>query len=154
MLDLVAISFRQVHSHLLPTHSSCCSQGHVDATALIVKRDSDGDSIRLDFKLLQQDLLPYLIPKGYVAIDGASLTLTAVSDSDCTFSVMLIKHTQQKITLANKRLGEQVNVEVDMISKYIEKSVLAALRNDSSSQLRAMIERVVESVLQSRDTSR
>lgn len=150
---LVVISSRQVHRrsvHLLQTHLSCCSQGHVDATASIVSKSRDGDSCHLVFRLEQPDLFPYLIPKGYVTIDGASLTLTAVSDSECTFSVMLIKHTQEKITLANKQSGEKVNVEVDMMGKYVEKSVLAAFRADSSSQLRTVIEKVVESVLASK----
>ena len=149
----MAISSRQVHCrsvHLLPTHSSYCSQGHVDATASIESKSRDGDSCYLVFKLERPDLFPYLIPKGYVAIDGASLTLTAVSDSECAFSVMLIKHTQENITLASKQSGEKVNVEVDMIGKYVEKSVLAALRADSSSQLRTAIEKVVESVLASK----
>jgi len=115
-----------------------------------VSKSRDGDSCHLVFRLEQPDLFPYLIPKGYVAIDGASLTLTAVSDSECTFSVMLIKHTQEKITLASKQSGEKVNIEVDMMGKYVEKSVLAAFRADSSSQLRTVIEKVVESVLASK----
>jgi len=73
-----------------------------------------------------------------------------VHDSLHTFSVVLIKHTQEKITLANKYLDERVNIEVDMVGKYVERSVLAALRNDSSSQLREVIEKVVEKVLASK----
>ncbi|KAL9716430.1 Riboflavin synthase alpha chain [Leucoagaricus gongylophorus] len=125
-------------------------QGHVDGTAIVESNVPDGDSLRVVFKLQQRDLLPYLIPKGYVAINGASLTLTAVSDADCTFSVMLVQHTQSKIVLASMRPRAQVNVEVDMVGKYVEKSVLATLRNDSPSQLRTLIESVVESVLSSK----
>jgi len=127
-----------------------CSKGHVDGTAIVESNVPDGDSLRVVFKLQQRDLLPYLIPKGYVAINGASLTLTAVSDADCTFSVMLVQHTQSKIVLVSMLPGAQVNVEVDMVGKYVEKSILATLRNDSPSQLRTLIESVVESVLSSK----
>jgi riboflavin synthase len=127
-------------------------QAHVDSTATIVGRVPDGDSLRLTFQLdhptpTRPSLLPYLIPKGYVTIDGASLTLTAVNDADRTFNVMLIKHTQEKITLSRKPLGAKVNIEVDMVGKYVEKSVLAALGDSSSSPLRSLVEKVVESVL-------
>lgn len=127
-------------------------QAHVDDTARIVTRVPDGDSLRLTFQLgnptpSRPSLLPYLIPKGYVTIDGASLTLTDVSDADRTFSVMLIQHTQEKITLSKKPIGATVNIEVDMVGKYVEKSVLAALGDSSSSQLRMLVEKIVESVL-------
>jgi len=63
---------------------------------------------------------------------------------------MLVQHTQSKIVLTSMRPGAQVNVEVDMVGKYVEKSILATLRNDSPSQLRTLIESVVESVLSSK----
>ncbi|GBE84814.1 Lumazine-binding protein [Sparassis crispa] len=84
---------------------------------------------------------------GYVAIDGASLTLTTVNDMQRTFGVMLIKHTQEKITLSKKPLGAKVNIEVDMLGKFVEKSVQAALSGGGTSNLRAMVEKVVEDVL-------
>lgn len=108
-------------------------QGHVDATAVIAEQFPDGNSLRLTFHLPQtaspddEDLMLFLIPKGYVAIDGASLTLTAVKDKDRSFSVMLIAHTQAKITLAKKQIGEKVNIEVDMVGKYVQRSLQASL---------------------------
>ncbi|KAE9409087.1 Lumazine-binding protein [Gymnopus androsaceus JB14] len=127
-------------------------QGHVDTTATIVERTADGDSLRLTFQLPEPtssrpSLLRYLIAKGFVAIDGASLTLTEVDDSQRTFGVMLIQHTQEKITLGKKRLGAKVNIEIDMIGKYVEKSVIAALGGSGGAGLRAMVEKVVEDVL-------
>lgn len=113
-------------------------QGHVDATAVIARQEPDGNSLRLTFSLPQsnvpdgEDLLPFIIPKGYIAIDGASLTLTAVEDRDRTFSVMLIAHTQSKITLPRKKLGDRVNIEVDMIGKYVQRSVQASLGKPTS----------------------
>lgn len=92
---------------------------------------ADGNSLRLSFHLptiaSEEDLMPFIIPKGYVAIDGASLTITDVNDQDRQFSIMLIAHTQTKITLAKKTVGEKVNIEVDMIGKYVQRSVRATL---------------------------
>ena len=93
-------------------------------------------------------MLPYLIPKGYVTIDGTSLTLTEVDDAKQTFGVMLIQHTQEKITLSKKKIGSKVNIEVDMVGKYVEKSVSAALSGSGSgAHWKELIERVVEQVL-------
>jgi riboflavin synthase len=104
-------------------------QAHVDTTATIVDSVPDGDSIRLTFELADETMLPYLVPKGYVTLDGASLTLTFVDDEQRKFGVMLIKHTQEKITVGKKRVGSKVNLEVDMLGKYVQKSVAAALRS-------------------------
>jgi riboflavin synthase len=96
-------------------------------------------------------LLPFLIPKGYVTIDGTSLTLTGVNDADRTFSVMLIQHTQQKITLSAKEIGSRVNIEVDMVGKYVRKSVIAALGGTGDESIKSMIEKVVCDVLDRRN---
>ncbi|KAL0951619.1 hypothetical protein HGRIS_008300 [Hohenbuehelia grisea] len=123
-------------------------QAHVDSTATILESKPDGDSLRLTFELPESStLLPYLIPKGYVTIDGASLTLTAVDDTRRTFSIMLITHTQEKITLAKKPIGGKVNIEVDMVGKYVHKSVVAALGGEDAGGIKAMVEKVVEGVL-------
>lgn len=124
----------------------------------IVSREQDGNSIRLLFKVpagTEQwpSLLPYIIPKGFIALDGASLTVTSVSDAEQTFGVMLIAHTQSKIELSNKHIGGTVNVEVDMVGKYVEKSVAAAINNlvgNETSPLNAYVERTVENILRKR----
>ena len=83
-----------------------------------------------------------------MAIDGTSLTITGVDDRERTFDVMLIQHTQQKITLSKKVVGSKVNIEVDMVGKYVEKSVIGALCGGKGNEgLRALIEKVVEDVL-------
>ncbi|KAI4528883.1 Lumazine-binding protein [Schizophyllum commune Loenen D] len=127
-------------------------QAHVDTTATLVERTSDGDSQRLAFELpeptaTRPSLLPYLIPKGYVTIDGASLTITGVDDAKRRFSIMLIQHTQEKITLGKKPIGAKVNIEVDMVGKYVEKSVVAALGGGGTEGFRSLIEKVVLDVL-------
>jgi riboflavin synthase len=129
-------------------------QGHVDDTATLISKTPDGDSLRLIFQLneatpTRPSLLPYLIPKGYIAIDGTSLTLTEVDDDKRTFGIMLIQHTQDKITLGRKTVGSKVNIEVDMVGKYVEKSVRATLsgRGTGSTEWQRLIENVVENVL-------
>lgn len=141
-------------------------QGHIDSTVTIASREADGNSLRILFQvpspasalhpthpLLNPNqppdipIMPYIIPKGFIALDGASLTVTSVDDRDRTFGVMLITHTQSNIELGNKQVGERVNVEVDMVGKYVEKSVLAALVGVENTPLRAMVEGVVEGVL-------
>jgi riboflavin synthase len=128
------------------------SQAHVDTTATIIAKQPDGDSVRIQFQLppptpARPSLLPYIITKGYIALDGASLTITNVDDEQRSFGVMLITHTQEKITLGRKPVGAKVNVEVDMVGKFVEKSVSAALSGDGSEGVRAMVEKVVEEVL-------
>lgn len=91
-------------------------------------------------------LLPYLVPKGYVAIDGTSLTLTSVDDAQRTFGVMLITHTQDKITLSKKPIGAKVNIEADMVGKFVQKGVQAALEGGEG-PLRGLVEKIVEGVL-------
>ncbi|WVF70664.1 riboflavin synthase, alpha subunit [Kwoniella sp. CBS 6097] len=97
-------------------------QGHVDSTATIISRVPDGDSIRYKFQLPPSTtLLPYIIEKGYITIDGASLTITEVDDSleERSFGIMLIAHSQEKLTLTKKQVGDKVNVEVDCVGKYV-----------------------------------
>jgi riboflavin synthase len=94
----------------------------------------------------RSSILPYLIEKGFVALDGASLTITTIDDSERIFGVMLIAHTQTKIDLANKAVGDRVNVEVDIVGKYVEKAVKSALGGQTSSGLQAQIEKAVEGV--------
>lgn len=94
-------------------------QGHVDTTATIAKRAVDKDCLRITFKLDSPQQLRYVVEKGYVAIDGTSLTVTAVDDSDCSFSVMVIQYTQTRVTLPLKQLNQSVNVEFDIIGKQI-----------------------------------
>ncbi|KAH7910453.1 hypothetical protein BJ138DRAFT_1152913 [Hygrophoropsis aurantiaca] len=127
-------------------------QAHVDSTATILRRAGDGNSLRLWFQFPEPtasrpSLLPYLISKGYIAIDGASLTLTSVDDAERTFGVMLIQHTQEKITLAKKPDGSKVNIEVDMVGKYVEKSVSAALQGGGGQSLVDLIQKIVDQTL-------
>jgi len=92
-------------------------QGHVDGTGEIVSVRPEGDSLWMTFRA-PAELLPYLVVKGFVAIDGISLTITERRAD--TFSVALVAYTQSVVTLASKRPGDRVNLEVDVIAKYVE----------------------------------
>lgn len=93
-------------------------QGHVDTTAVIASITPDGNALTFRFTPADTTVLTYIVEKGYVTVDGASLTVVAVGKD--WFSVMLVAYTQGKIVTAAKKPGEKVNVEVDMTGKYIE----------------------------------
>ena len=93
-------------------------QGHVDGTGTLEGLEADGDSLRVAVAA-PADLLHYMVPKGYVAVDGTSLTLIDVLEDSFTF--MLVNYTQQHIALPSRPLGSRVNLEVDILAKYAEK---------------------------------
>ncbi|MHB8621677.1 MAG: riboflavin synthase [Chloroflexota bacterium] len=94
-------------------------QGHVDGMAELVSRQAEGNSQVLAFRLLDAGLGRYIVMKGYVAVDGISLTTTTVGAEG--FGVALIPHTASLTTLGFRRPGDRVNIEVDIIGKYVER---------------------------------
>ncbi len=92
--------------------------GHVDGTGRLIEKTEDENAIWLTFSAAPQ-LLRYVIEKGSIAIDGVSLTVAYVDAS--VFRVSVIPHTQKETTLAGKSVGAIVNLENDMIAKYVEK---------------------------------
>ncbi|CAH7677665.1 hypothetical protein PPACK8108_LOCUS12842, partial [Phakopsora pachyrhizi] len=148
-------------------------QGHVDTTARIVKIQTDEDSIRFTFELCDPDemmtdsqgsidlikerklmMMRYLVQKGYITIDGISLTLNQIDQSNFTFSICLIPHSQSIVSLTHKGLGDFVNVEFDILVKTI-----VNLFNDhqshslASNSSRQSIRQIVTEVLEERDQS-
>lgn len=94
--------------------------GHVEGVGRILHRQEDGNAVV--FRIgCEKSLTHYIIEKGSVAVDGISLTVTAVEEN--SFSVSVIPHTAAVTTLGFKRVGDKVNVETDLIGKYIEKFV-------------------------------
>lgn len=93
-------------------------QGHVDTTASIVSITPDGNALTFRFAPTDTGVLAYVVEKGYITVDGASVTIVGVGED--WFEVMLVAYTQEKIVTARKKPGELVNVEVDMTGKYIE----------------------------------
>jgi riboflavin synthase len=95
-------------------------QGHVDGTATIVRRDpqEQWEVVRIS---LPADLSRYVVHKGSITVDGVSLTVSAVDGN--WFEVSLIPETLGRTTLGVKQPGAEVNLEVDVIAKYVEKLV-------------------------------
>ncbi|CUM67893.1 uncharacterized protein PRCAT00005604001 [Priceomyces carsonii] len=104
-------------------------QGHVDTMATITKKEPDGNSIVFTFKLRDADFIKYIVEKGFIAIDGTSLTVTNVDDQNFQFSIMLVSYTQQKVILPQKSVGDTVNIEVDLTGKLIEKQIEIYLKS-------------------------
>ena len=88
-------------------------QGHVDGTGEVVRAAPD---LRIE---ASPEILRYLVEKGSVTIDGVSLTVVSVDEE--AFSVAVIPHTMEVTTLGHRRTGERVNLEVDLIGKYVER---------------------------------
>lgn len=95
-------------------------QGHVDGTGVVRAFRPEGDSLWVTVEAAP-DLLRYIVPKGYIAVDGVSLTVVSVFPDAFTF--MLVAYTQQHITLPSKPPGSRVNLEVDILGKYVEKFI-------------------------------
>jgi riboflavin synthase len=92
-------------------------QGHVDGICRVVETRVDGDSLRVWFAA-PHELMRYIVVKGYICLDGVSLTVTDRGGD--RFGVALVAYTQTMITLPSKKPGATVNIEVDVIAKYVE----------------------------------
>lgn len=92
--------------------------GHIDGTGTIASQKREDNAVWVKIKT-PAPLLRYIVEKGSIAIDGVSLTVAAVTDTD--FSVSIIPHTGAQTILLGKKPGEPVNLECDVIGKYVEK---------------------------------
>jgi riboflavin synthase len=93
-------------------------QGHVDATARIASIQSEGEARLFTFAIPER-LSRYIVSKGSIAVDGISLTVVRAARS--TFQCSLLAYTLEHTTLGGKKPGQQVNIEVDILGKYIER---------------------------------
>ena len=93
-------------------------QGHVDGTAQITAYVQEGSAWLIEFQI-SKNLSRYIVEKGFVCVDGASLTV--VNCDENTFTIALIPYTRDNTVLGYKGVGNSVNIETDIIGKYIEK---------------------------------
>jgi riboflavin synthase len=93
-------------------------QGHIDATTKVTARRAEGAGARLRFAM-PRTLARYVVLKGFIAIDGVSLTVAALGKT--FFEIALIPHTAERTTLGALRETQLVNVEVDVVAKYVER---------------------------------
>jgi len=94
-------------------------QGHVDGVGTVTTLERDGDMARLRIEWVDPALARLLIPQGSVAVDGVSLTVAALDAT--AFEIMLIPHTLGQTTLGSLAGGRRVNLEMDMIGKYVQR---------------------------------
>jgi riboflavin synthase len=95
--------------------------GHIDCVGFILNRTMNRDEAKIDIRV-NKDMAGYIIPKGSIAVDGVSLTVADIAGD--VFSVCLIPLTRAMTTLEKKRIKDSVNIEVDIIGKYV-KSILS-----------------------------
>jgi len=92
-------------------------QGHIDTTGRVISITPRGESIITAFEAPPR-LMSYIVEKGFIAVDGASLTI--VSRNSSSFQVSLVGYTRQNTMLGSRRVGDTVNLEADIIAKYVE----------------------------------
>lgn len=93
-------------------------QGHVDDTGRVISATREGEAFLLRFEA-PQEIMRYIVRKGFIAVDGASLT---VVECDATsFTVSLVGYTTENTNLSGRKAGDVVNLEVDIIAKYVER---------------------------------
>jgi riboflavin synthase len=92
-------------------------QGHVDDTGRVASITREGEAFLITFEA-SPEVMRYIVPKGFIAVDGVSLTVT--SRDTGSFQVALVDYTRQHTILGVKKVGDMVNLEVDIIAKYVE----------------------------------
>ncbi len=102
--------------------------GHVDGVGTISSYYDEGRSMRLNIRA-PNELAKYIAAKGSICVDGISLTVNSVQDAE--FSLNIVPHTQDNTTLANIKIGQRVNLEVDIIARYLER-LLVGKQGDES----------------------
>ena len=104
--------------------------GHVDGKARVMARKQRGDSLVFVFEVVAE-LGRYIIEKGSVAVNGVSLTVNRCDEQ--SFDVNIVPHTARVTTIGSLRVGDEVNIEVDIIGKYVERFVRPMQESDSPS---------------------
>ena len=97
-------------------------QGHIDDTGQVMSVNKEGESMIMRFKV-PEELMPYIVEKGFIAVDGTSLTV--VEKDRTSFSVSIVGYTRDNTILAERKPGDTVNLELDIIGKYAVESTRA-----------------------------
>jgi len=102
-------------------------QGHVDGVAEVIER-SPGEKWEKFVVTIPESLSPFIVNQGSIALDGVSLTVGEINDSNNQVTVWLIPETLAKTNLSQKQVGDSVNVEVDVLAKYVQRLVQKAVQ--------------------------
>lgn len=127
-------------------------QGHVDTVAQIVGREKETNSIIFTFRLRDAEFMSYIVHKGFICIDGTSLTVINVDYGAKTFKIMMVAYTQSKVIMPLKQVGDWVNIEVDFTGKLTAAVVEHALESqldpqNADSPLQRYITNAIERIL-------
>ena len=115
--DLVNLELAATLDHRMGGHMV---QGHVDGVAQ-VKSIADGEKWQEFTVSVPESLMKYVVPQGSICIEGVSLTVGQINDSAAEVTVWLIPATLEKTNLSAKKIGDSLNIEVDVIAKYVER---------------------------------
>jgi riboflavin synthase len=94
-------------------------QGHIDTTARLVEIRREGNAHVLRLQLEEPFYMRYIVPKGSIAVDGISLTV--VDTGEDWFTVWIVPHTWQVTNLSTRKLGDRLNIETDILARYVER---------------------------------
>ena len=97
-------------------------QGHVDGVAEVVAISADSQGTRMDLSI-PKDLMKYVVAQGSICVEGVSLTVGELNDPADQISVWLIPETLDKTNLSHKQVGNRLNIEVDVLAKYVERLI-------------------------------
>ncbi len=106
--------------------------GHIDGTGIIAELKKEDNATWITIRT-NESVLKYIVFKGSVSVDGISLTVAEVINN--RFKVSIIPHTGQETTLQSKKIGERVNIECDLIGKYVEKFISDKKNKEMSSKI-------------------
>ena len=105
-------------------------QGHVDEVGKIIGWKDEGDSSLMRVSISLKSM-PYIVYKGSITVDGVSLTIANLLDD--SFEISLIPHTKEVTTMGQKQIEDQVNIEVDLIGRYVERLLASKAQTNQSS---------------------
>ncbi|WP_314585339.1 riboflavin synthase [Paenibacillus terrigena] len=95
-------------------------QGHADGTGAIIGRSEDANAVVFEIKPDEDAMFKFIIPQGSVTLDGISLTVVKADPADSVFSVSIIPHTLAETVLQEKNSGSTINIECDVLGKYVD----------------------------------
>ncbi|MDX2425972.1 MAG: riboflavin synthase [Cycloclasticus sp.] len=111
--------------------------GHVDGVGQVLEKKADARSVRFTFSL-PAELARYVAQKGSICIDGISLTVNTVDDA--SFSVNIVPHTLDKTSLGKTHVGDWVNLEVDVIARYLERLMMGNTQGETAVDYKKLLE--------------
>ena len=97
-------------------------QGHVDGVGRVITNEPGEKWQKFEIQIPQK-LIKYVVNQGSICVDGVSLTVGNIDDKSCNVTLWLIPETLQKTTLGSRKLGDEVNIEVDVLAKYVERLI-------------------------------